>query len=138
MLRLKYRLKTMKSGCEYLVMNEWSEGHRHVHILVRAEANITPPMVRALWAKTLPGPRFHHHCAPVRNPVGMARYLVKDLKDDTKKELVPQSFRGRHFTYSRRFFTGPVAALWRQQLQAWYPTKRHRLLAGAETNHNHG
>jgi hypothetical protein len=128
--RLRYRLKTLGSGLEYFAVNEWSEGNRHVHILVRADADVTPRLIGALWAKTLPGLLFHHHCAPVRNPGGIANYVVKHLKDGSKKELAPSTFKRRLITYSRRFFTRPVAVLWEQQLREWYP-ERHVLANGA-------
>ena len=122
--RLRYRLKTLGSGFEYFAVNEWSEGHRHVHVLVRADADLTPQLIRALWTKTLAGMPFTHHCAPVRNPAGIANYIVKNLKDASKKELAPTTFSGRLYSYSRRFFTQPVAALWAQQLRQWYPARR--------------
>lgn len=121
MRRLRYWLRTRGSGSEYLIVNEWSEGHRHTHTLLRAEANLTPRTIRELWTKTLPGMPFTHHCAPVANPVGLANYVVKHLKDGAKKELAPESFRGRIYSYSKGFFTKPVAALWEEQLSEWYP-----------------
>jgi hypothetical protein len=121
--RLRYRLRRLGSGFEYFAMNEWSEGHRHVHIVVRAGADVTPAMIRALWEKTLPGVPFTHHCAPVRQPIGLANYLVKNLKDCSKKELPPGSFRGRIYTYSRHFFTKPVATIWEEQRKEWYPAR---------------
>jgi hypothetical protein len=124
LLRLRYQLKKLGSGCEYFVMNEWSDGHRHMHILVRAEADVTSPMIRALWQKTLPGLYFTHHCAPVRCPAALARYIAKDLRDSSKKELAPAAFKGRIYSYSRAFFTKPAAALWQEQLQEWYPERR--------------
>jgi hypothetical protein len=118
--RLKYRLRALGSTIQYLLVNEWSDGQRHVHILVRTDFDLTSGIIRDLWAKSLPGVQFTHHCAPVRSPTAIARYVVKNLKDDAKKELPPRSFRGRIFTYSRGFFTKPVAALWKEQLREWY------------------
>jgi hypothetical protein len=120
--RLRYRLKKLGSGCDYLVMNEWSEGHRHTHLLLRVDAELTRELIRALWAKTLPGVPFTCHCAPVKDPGAIANYVVKNLKNGSKKEVPPKSFRGRVYTYSRSFFTRPVAALWKQILQEWYPS----------------
>jgi hypothetical protein len=91
---------------------------------VRADTDLPSALIRELWARTLPGQHFTHHCAPVRNPVAIARYVVKHLKDDSKKELPPRSFRGRLFSYSRGFFTSSVAALWHEQLRVWYPASR--------------
>jgi len=119
--RLRYSLGKLRSGFEYLVMNEWSEGSRHVHILARVFVGLTREMVRFFWAKTLPGVPFHCHCAVVRSPAAIARYVVKDLKDDSKKELAPQTFSGRIYSYSRGFFTKSVSALWKDQIEEWYP-----------------
>jgi hypothetical protein len=126
MRRLRYALGKLQSSLEYLVMNEWSEGLRHVHILVRVLIDLTRETVRWLWAKTLPGPRFTCHCDPVRIPAAIARYIVKDLKDNSKKELAPQTFNGRIYTYSRGFFTKSVATLWKEQVQEWYSARDHQ------------
>jgi hypothetical protein len=138
--RLRYRLKTLGSGFEYFAVNEWSEGHRHVHVLVRADADLAPQLIRAVWTKTLPGMPFTHHCAPVCNPAGMANYVVKNLKDASKKELAPTTFKGRLYSYSRHFFTQPVAVIWKQLLRDWYPargasgTQLERLTMKTKTN----
>jgi hypothetical protein len=119
--RLKYWLGKLGSTCEYFLINEWSDGHRHNHIVLRVTVPLTKKTIRALWEKTLACPNFTCHCAPVRNPGGLARYVVKDLKDRAKKELPPRSFQGRLFSYSRHFFTKSVAALWEEQVREWYP-----------------
>src|SRR5262249_34506621 len=36
--RLRYRLRNGGASFAYFQMNEWSEGHRHTHILLRADA----------------------------------------------------------------------------------------------------
>jgi hypothetical protein len=123
MRRLRYAIGKLRSGFEYLVMNEWSEGSRHIHILVRVLVDLTRETVRCLWAKTLPGHQFTCHCAMVRSPAAIARYVVKDLKHNSKKELAPLTFQGRIYTYSRGFFTKSVAALWKEQLREWYPSR---------------
>jgi hypothetical protein len=125
MRRLRYAIGKLRSGFEYLVMNEWSEGSRHIHILVRVLVDLTRETVRILWAKTLPGVPFTCHCAVVRSATAMARYVVKDLKHNSKKELAPLTFQGRIYTYSRGFFTKSVAALWKEQLGEWYSTRDH-------------
>ncbi len=122
--RLKYRFGTLRSIFEYLLVNEWSEGQRHFHILVRVTVDLTRQMIRILWKKTLPDVPFTCHCEAVRNPEAIARYVVKDLRDASKKELAPQTFSGRLYTYSRGFFTKPVAALWKDQLREWYLGQR--------------
>jgi len=127
--RLKYRFGTLRSIFEYLLINEWSEGQRHFHILVRATVDLIRQMIRILWKKTLPGVAFTCHCAPVRNPVAIGRYVVKDLRNASKKELAPRTFTGRIYTYSRGFFSKPVADLWKEQLQEWYWGQKVKLAA---------
>jgi hypothetical protein len=119
--RLRHALARLGPGFEYFAMNEWSEGHQHTHIVVRAGGDATQQMIRSLWAKTLPGVQFTCHCDRVRSAVAMANYLVKNLKDASKKELPPESFKGRIFTCSRHFFTKPIATLWKEQVQEWFP-----------------
>jgi hypothetical protein len=119
--RLKYRLKRLGSGFEYFVMNEWSDGHRHTHLLVRTVVDLTSQIVGALWRKTLPNLHVTYHCGRVRNLVGMANYMVKHLKDSSRKELPPESFKGRIYSYSRGFFTKQLGTLWKEQLGEWYP-----------------
>jgi hypothetical protein len=121
--RLRYWLSCLGLGFEYFTVQEWSDGHRHTHILVRTEADLTPEVVGTLWQKTLPSMQVTKHCDRVRNPVGMANYVVKHLKDSSKKELPPEGFQGRIYAYSRHFFTKQVAALWKEQCQEWYPPR---------------
>jgi hypothetical protein len=71
--RLRYRLKALGSRFEYLVVNEWHDGHRHTHFLVRTSADLTRQTVRALWRMSLPQVRFTCHCAPVWDPGALDR-----------------------------------------------------------------
>ena len=112
--RLKYR------ACEYLSLSEWKDRRRHMHIPLRTDRKLTPPDIRELWDKSLPNVRFSHHIGPVRCAAALANYLAKNLRDDAKKELVPDDFPGRSITYSRGFLAKPFAALWREQLADWY------------------
>jgi hypothetical protein len=118
--RVRYRLKRLGSGLEYFALHEWSEGHLHTHILVRTDADLTRETIRTLWAKTLPGVHFTCHCEPVISAVAIANYVTKNLKDASKKEVAPQSFTGRLFTYSRHFFTKQLGTLWKEQRQEWF------------------
>jgi hypothetical protein len=79
--RLRYWLRKHGSGCAYFLMNEWSDGHRHTHFLLRIDTELTRQTVRVLWEKTLPGVLFTCHCGPVRSPAAMSKYIVKHLKD---------------------------------------------------------
>jgi hypothetical protein len=106
--RPRYRVE-----CEYLLVNEWRQGHRHVHILVRAEGAIKPELASELWAKVSPGPRSIRsiYGRPVEDPIRLARYVVKHVADEAKKEMAPRSYSGRVMTYSKGFLSQTMAAL---------------------------
>jgi hypothetical protein len=118
--KLRYRLKRAGFTCEHLLVHEWHDGQRHEHILIRTGGEVTRELVRELWQKALPGVRFTCHAAAVINPAGLARYIVKDIRDNGKKELPPEHFRGRVYSYSRDFFTKRVVELWREQRAVWF------------------
>jgi hypothetical protein len=122
--RLRYRIRKAGAEFEYFAVNEWSDGHRHTHFLVRSDFNVTSALIGELWAKTLPRLPFTHHCAAVRSPAAVAKYVVKHLKDDSKKELPPQHFSGRIYRNSQGFFTKPVAELWKELCREWYPARQ--------------
>jgi hypothetical protein len=107
--------------CEYLLVNEWSDGHRHMHILVRAGSEVTAELVSNLWHKVLRGPRGFgtSYCRPVRNPAGLARYTVKHVRDASKAEVAPKTYQGRVMTYSKGFLSRPIETLWRESLEDW-------------------
>jgi hypothetical protein len=115
--RLRYR------ACEYLCVNEWRHGRRHLHIVIRTGAKITPSDISAWWDKSLPGVPFTHHLDTVRCAGALAKYLVKHLRSAEKKELVPSVFTGRVVTYSRHFLIKRLADIWADQLAAWYPSQ---------------
>jgi hypothetical protein len=118
--RLRYWLRKQGATFAYFVMNEWSDGQRHVHILVRTSFTLTTSLIGELWKKTLPRIQHTHNCSKVRSAPAIARYIVKHLKDDSKKELAPRSYRGRLFNSSRGFLTKNVAALWKELRREWF------------------
>jgi hypothetical protein len=113
---LRYRVP-----CAYLLVNEWSDGHRHMHILLRAESDISSGLVSELWAKVIGGPKVPNstYCRPVTNPAGIARYIVKHIKDAGKKEVAPKSFKGRVLTYSQGFLSKSMETLSRELAAEW-------------------
>jgi hypothetical protein len=119
--RLRYRIPS-----EYLLVNEWSDGHRHMHLLVRADGDISPALVGELWGKLIPGPKGIRstYCRPVKNPAGAARYIVKHVGDAGKKEVAPKTYRGRVMTYSREFLSESMESLWRDELRDWNLQRR--------------
>jgi hypothetical protein len=63
----------------------------------------------------------------VRSAEASARYVVKDLRDGSKKEVPPEEFGGRLFSCSKRFLSQPLKALLRAVVDDW------RVKAGAST-----
>jgi hypothetical protein len=122
--RLRYRV-----ACEYLVVNEWSDGHRHMHLLVRTAGTITPELVSNLWEKVMPGPMSakSSYCRPVASAARVACYVVKHVRDAAKKEVAPKSYAGRVMTYSKGFLSQSMEALWREQCRQW----KHGLRSGS-------
>ena len=118
--RLKWR------GCEYFALNEWSEGKRHHHILVRSGGELTQTVVRELWRASCRGGRGTSFCEPVRSVEAAARYIVKDLKDGSKKEVPPAEFGGKLFSYSPGFLAEPLKALLKAVVAEWRAKMRKR------------
>jgi hypothetical protein len=118
--RLRWR------GCEYLAVSEWSEGQRHHHILVRTEGELTAAVVAELWKASCPGARVTSYCRQVRSAEATARYIVKDVKDGSKKEIPPEEFGGRLFSSSKHFLTAPLNVITRAVVEEWQTQARYR------------
>jgi hypothetical protein len=100
-------------------VNEWHQGDRHHHILLRApEDSISAAVPGLSWASCR-GARVTAYCRPVRTVEGAARYIVKDLRDSLKKEVPPADFCGRLFSYSKRFLAQPLKAIMRAMVEEW-------------------
>jgi hypothetical protein len=97
-------------------MNEWSAGRRHLHLLLRTDVTLDSGVVASLWRQSAEGAAS---CEQARNPEGLARYLVKCLKDNRKKELPPADFHGKLFSSSKGFLIRPMKALQKEVLQKW-------------------
>ena len=115
-----------RRGCEYFAANEWREGRRHHHVLVRAEGNLTSAVVSELWCASCPGARVTSYCEPVRSVEAAVRYVVKDLRDGSKKEVPPAEFGGKLFSYSKGFLSEPLKALMRAVVDEWRARARTR------------
>jgi hypothetical protein len=115
--RFLRRLRKLK--CEYFSINEWHEGLRHHHILVRTDVDFSPAKVAELWRASCGNVRTSSYCRAVRSADATARYLVKDVKDWWKKELPPAEFTGRVFSYSKRFLARPLKILMREVVMEW-------------------
>jgi hypothetical protein len=110
----------------YYRVFEFHHGQPHIHMLVRADGELTEELVKRLWRAT--GGRYASaHCAPVRDTLRMARYVVKAIKDEHKKELPPEGLRVRLIAYSKHFFRRSVKQLQAELVAEWYPD-RHPVL----------
>ena len=95
------------------------EERRHRHALVRSEGDLTPAAVSQLWRGSCRGARVASYCRPVSRAGASARYLVKDLRDGSKKGVPPEHFGGRRFSSSKRSLARPLKALLRAVVVEW-------------------
>jgi hypothetical protein len=100
---------------EYLVVNEWRNGVRHAHALVRLDATMSLRSVRRSVRAARGVVELCCSAKPVRNVTGAANYIFKHTRRPEKKaELTPATFRGRIYAVSKRFLTKPFKTLWRE------------------------
>jgi hypothetical protein len=127
----RFLRRLRRRGCEYLVVNEWQEGQRHHHVLVRTDGELTGAVVAELWRDSCRGARGTSYCRPVTSVEAAARYVVKDLSDGSKKEVPPSEFGGKLFSSSRQFLAEPLKVLLRAVREEWRAeaqsrTERHQ------------
>ena len=115
----RFLRRLRKRNYEYFSINEWHEGLRHHHILVRTDVDLSPAKVAELWQASCGDVRTTSYCRPVRSAEATARYLVKDVKAWWKKELPPAEFRGKLFTKSKHFLARPLKNLMREVVAEW-------------------
>jgi hypothetical protein len=120
-----------KVPLEYLIVNEFHGHHRHMHILVRAGADVSGALVSELWSELNPGKGLRSsYCEPVRNPVALARYLVKHVHDPAKKQVAPRTYSGKVMTYSKGFLSQKMKTLEREVVGEWKRRREHRRAGG--------
>jgi hypothetical protein len=103
--------RVLGSGVEYLLVSEWSHGVRHAHALLILGRHDRDTVKVAVERVGVP---LRVTCKPLRKDPGAAvRYIFGDM-DGKRVELPPESFRGRIFTYSRRFLVRPWKELWKE------------------------
>jgi hypothetical protein len=126
-----------RRGCEYFALNEWQEELRHHHVLVRTGGDLTSAAVGELWRASCGGVRVTSYCQGVRSAEAAARYVVKDVRDGSKKEVPPEEFGGRLFSYSKGFLAQPLKALmgavvgeWRARARSGRRSSERRLREG--------
>jgi hypothetical protein len=105
----------------YFRVIEFHLGQPHAHLLVRTDGELTEGQVRVLWRGAVPGRCADAHCAPIRDTARIARYVVKAIRDEHKKELPPEEFRGRLISYSRDFLPRSVRLLQAELVAKWFP-----------------
>jgi hypothetical protein len=69
----------------------------------------------------------------VRSAAASARYVVKDLRDGSKKEVPPAEFGGRLFSYSKRFLAESLKALLRAAVTEWQTQARKKAAHQGDT-----
>jgi hypothetical protein len=129
----KFNRRLRAAGYQYLVIWEWHHAVQHWHSLVRGPGPLTKADVRRWWQASLPArASFSSYCAPVRHAGKIGHYLVKDVTTPDKKELVPESFRGRVVVTSRGYLIRPLSVL-RREVKAEYGARFHPAAAGVGT-----
>jgi hypothetical protein len=114
--RLRYQFKKRGNRLSYLSVKEWRHGREHYHLLLRTAADLSSDLIGSLWQASCREARTAHSFSVIRNVPGIARYLVKAVRDDAKKELPPLAFRGRILAYSNGFLARNLQTLWRESL----------------------
>jgi hypothetical protein len=92
-----------RAAAWWVRVTEWSNGKRHWHWAVRALGGVTPAVVRDCWQRSLPDVALDCAVGRVRNPMALARYLVKDERNPPFKELPPEGWRGQVIRGSRGY-----------------------------------
>lgn len=108
-----------RRGVSYAWFREWSStGQRHLHLAIRGPS----VDLAELWRQSLgTNGTGTTYAAPVRNLIGLARYLPGDC--DKSITLPPAEVRFI-FGADRRFLVRPLAALKREVRAAWRANKQ--------------
>lgn len=123
--KLARRLSERK--IHYFMVNEWSNGNRHIHLALRIDPGVAVPDLGALWKQAHPicaGPT--HSMKEMRDPVGFAHYLFKFNCAHKSPEMPPKDFKGLNYSASKGFLAKPRKQLWLEQIEEWYPTPQSR------------
>jgi ParB-like chromosome segregation protein Spo0J len=110
---------------DYFRVAEWRHGRPHFHVIValgparptrvaRRPRKLRSRLVGAALAAIRPG-GYRHSLTPARNPVGLARYVLKDdWRHRRAWEPPPAGPAGRFAYGSPGFFVRPLKALWKE------------------------
>jgi len=129
-LTQKFRDYRKREGAtlEYYISIEFSQQKPHCHLTIITSVDVTKNTIKELikgwWAMSCPGRSTAVYCDRVRNIIGLANYLPKNIKDRSKVEIPPQMWRGRRCRFiwrSRGFLIKSKETLWREQCAEWFP-----------------
>jgi hypothetical protein len=112
---------------EYEIRIEFKDGHPHCHVTIITplgwEEQAVKELARGWWVASCPGRQVLVYAKPVRNVVGHAKYVCKDLIDRTGVHMPPDDWNGRKCRFVRRsahFLVRSAEDLWREQRIEWY------------------
>lgn len=113
---------------EYDIRIEFKDGQPHAHVTVITPLGWSSTQVKRLvkgwWESSCPGRATLVYADHVKTPVGLAKYVTKDLLDRRGVEMPPQEWNGRKCRLVRRsngFLARSKKELWEEQCAEWYP-----------------
>jgi hypothetical protein len=120
--------KETQATIEYHIVIEFTNGQPHMHMTIITSLNWSIGKMKAAvkqwWSSSCAGRHTTAvYCDRVRNVIGLANYLPKNLKDRRRVEMPPESWNSRTCRLvwsSRGFLAKPKADLWKDQCQEWY------------------
>src|SRR5436305_4887411 len=121
--------KAQQATIEYYINIEFSNGQAHMHMTVITSLDWSIYKIKAVvkewWSSSCPDRHTTAvYCDLVRNVIGLANYLPKNIKDRRHVEMPPEAWNSRTCRLvwsSRGFLTKRKADLWQEQCQEWYP-----------------
>jgi hypothetical protein len=120
--------KAAGATLEYYINIEFRHQKPHCHLTVIASldwsVHAMKELVQAWWALSCRSRPTAVYCDRVRNPVGLANYLPKYVKDRSNVEMPPPRWRGRRCRFvwrSRGFLVQSKERLWKEQCAEWFP-----------------
>jgi hypothetical protein len=94
-----FRRLRRSASLDYFRINEWAEGKRHLHAMIRLHDGRLPTShIGQLWRKSLPDQTLTHCWEPIADQFALSRYLTK------LEELPPPGADVRLHSASRGFF----------------------------------
>ena len=129
---------------DYDIRIEFRCGQPHAHLTIITSVGWSRWRVKEVfkgwWASSCPGRTTAVYCDRVRNVVGLANYLPKNVKDRRGVEMPPEWWNGRRcrlLWQSRGFLVASKSKLWREQVAEWFPQHDKQASEGQTGNPNH-